>query len=165
MPSKLLLETALRTFERSTATARMEAMTSSLLPGESLFGSGNTSASKGMERVVSRAKSASNIGSSGELTGLSVWMPGHRHAVGMRGCRHPQPPELCSRSAVWFLTVRPGATPGSVSGYIPRAFPDRRKSDFIRLLDLTDIRVYINVLCGPMGLFLFLKNGTSHGQE
>jgi len=41
-------------------------MTSNLLPGESLFESGCMSCSKGVGQVVSRAKSASNIGSSGE---------------------------------------------------------------------------------------------------
>ncbi|VDA98997.1 hypothetical protein S1OALGB6SA_59 [Olavius algarvensis spirochete endosymbiont] len=43
--------------------------------------------------------------------------------------------------------------------------PDCRKSGFIRLLDLIGIRLYISLLCGPVGLFLFLKNGMSHGQK
>ncbi len=91
-------------------------------------GSGRGSTSGGSGRRVLHSKSAFHIVTSAARD----WM-------GRCGCSGNSPDggggfadthnRLSSRcqSVVWFLTQRPGAVPGLVTGYLPEAGPDCRK--------------------------------------
>ena len=109
--------------------ARIETMACRLAFGRSGSGSGRGSTSGGSGRRVLHSKSAFHIVASAARD----WM-------GRCGCPGNSPDggggfadthnRLSSRcqSIVWFLTLRPGAVPGLVTGYLPEAGPDCRKA-------------------------------------
>ena len=58
----------------------------------------------------------------------TVWVPGELARRRERGFTDTHNRlSSCCQSVVWFLTLRPGAVPGLVTGYLPEAGPDCRK--------------------------------------
>ena len=83
----------------------------------------------GSGRMVPNSKSAFHIVTSGGSgTGWAgVDAVGTRRTAWSGFAGTPQPPQLSPPVRVWFLTLRPGAVPGPVAGYLPKAGYDCRE--------------------------------------